>query len=89
MMTSVGTRYAPAAAIRFTVASSRMLPCSIDRTPAESALFTASEVWQCAITYVPKARASSTAAVISAMLNCTLSIGSFGDMMPPDAINFT
>ena len=54
----VGTMKAPCSTMLLAVSSSRMLPCSIDRTPAASAFLTEGEVWQWARTYLPAISAS-------------------------------
>ena len=77
---------APISAIRAAVGSSRMLPCSIDLTPASSELLMDGEVWQCVRTYLPVALASYTAAAISSTVNWMLSSSSIWDMTPPEAI---
>ena len=60
------------------------MPCSIERTPARTALLIPSVDWACDITQSPAARASETIASISSTSKpgcCGLSVG---DRTPPD-----
>ena len=84
---SVGTMNAPSAAMRRAVSGSSIDPCSIERTPASSAISTDGVVWQWAMTYVPQLRATSTATLISAVDSCSESSGSVGLMTPPEAMS--
>lgn len=70
-----------------TVRSSRKLPCSMHRTPHSTARLMARDVYACAVTYRFAASASSTAALISSIENCTLSRRSIGKAMPPPTMS--
>src|SRR5256886_7888834 len=70
----------------FAAASRIRFPCSIERTPAATALRTAESEYACERTYFPTAWASSTAARISAIVNWVVSSSSEGDMAPPEAM---
>src|SRR4029079_10144406 len=82
---SVGTMYTPSSFIRLAVCSWRIVPCSIERTPFAIATSIAGDVWQWARTYVCQPAATSTAAAISPAENWTLSNGSVGETIAPEA----
>lgn len=83
-METVKSSAPPAAATCATTSSVRYVACSKHSIPASSPIRMASALCACAVTYVPLARASSTAARISATLNCVSSIASLCDTTPPE-----
>ena len=80
---SVGTIAAPAAAIAVAVSSSSQLPCSKHVTPAANPLRMPRQLWAWAVTYVPRASASSTATRSSSIDSWVSSRSSLRETTPP------
>ena len=75
----------PRSASNAAVASSIMKPCSMQRTPAATALWIVSDVKACTVTKVFQSSATSTAARSSVSERLTMSSGLRGDETPPPA----
>src|SRR5262249_61139631 len=80
---SVGTRAQPDCAINLAVSSSRLVPCSTQRTPAASPLRIPRQLCEWTVTYVLRASASTTAARIPPTVSWVSSTWSVSETPPP------